>query len=373
MAPGSNGSMDTSGALLTIDLDALVANWRALRARHARGACAGVVKADAYGLGMAAVAPALARAGCTVFFVAHLDEGIALRALLPDADIHVLNGLLPGTGPVFAEHRLIPVLNSLAAIDEWRRFAAGHGNVPAADVHVDTGMRRLGLPPYELDAVADDPGRLAGMRLDSILSHLACADEPDHPLNAEQLGLFTAALSRLPRARRSFANSSGLFLEPEYHFDLGRPGIAVYGGNPVPGRANPMRQVVRLQGRILQVRDVDTPQTVGYGATYRVTEPGRVATVAVGYADGYLRSLSSAGTAFVGNRPAPVIGRVSMDLITLDVSRVPDSAAVPGATVDLIGPANPVDDVAARAGTISYEILTSLGARYKRAYVGKGR
>ena len=362
------------GARLTVDLDAVVANWRQVSALVAPsgGRCAGVVKADAYGLGVAAVAPALARAGCTTFFVAHIAEGIALRSLLPQVEIHVLNGLLPGSEQAFAEHRLIPVLNSLGSLDAWRTFCRGRGTALPADLHVDTGMRRLGLPPSELDAVAADPSRLEGIRLAAIVSHLACADEPAHPMNAEQLAVYRAAVARLPAATRSFANSAGIFLGPDFHFDLARPGIALYGGHPIAGSPNPMRQVVRLQGRILQVRDVDTPQTVGYGATYRVVEPGRVATVAVGYADGYLRFLSNAGTAFIGEVPAPVIGRVSMDLITLDVSRVPEAETVPGGWVDLIGPRNPVDEVAAAAGTIGYEILTSLGRRYERVYRGGG-
>jgi len=361
----------TAGAVLTVDLAAIAGNWRRLEDKTGQGRCAGVVKANAYGLGMARVAPALARAGCRVFFVAHIEEGVALRALLPAADIHVLNGALPGTEAEIRDARLVPVLNSLGDIERWQAFCAKCGEMLAADVHVDTGMARLGLPPSEFAVLAAEPARLSGIRLSHVMSHLACADEPEHPLNGRQLADFRAALARLPRAAASFANSSGIFLGADYHFDLARPGIALYGGNPQPGRPNPMAQVVRLQGKILQVRDVDTPQTVGYGATHRFTGPGRVATVAVGYADGFLRALSNSGCGWFGDVRAPIVGRVSMDLITLDVGSVPPHLAAPGAMVDLIGPNSPIDDVAAAAGTIGYEILTGLGDRYHRVYVGE--
>lgn len=360
----------SSGAILTIDLGAVRANWQNLRDRLKGAECAGVVKADAYGLGLEPVAKTLAGAGCRVFFVAHLDEGIALRAALPKAEIHVLNGLLPGTAAEFAAHRVIPVLNSLQSIDEWRAFCRNRQSALTADIHVDTGMSRLGLPPGELDILAAEPARLDGLAPGYLMSHLACADEPDHPMNRRQLAAFVAVRRRLPLTRASLANSAGIFLGPDYHFDLARPGIAVYGGNPLPGGPNPMVQVVRLQGKILQVRGVDTPQTVGYGATHRFAGPARIATVAVGYADGFLRSLGNVGGAFVGEIRTPVVGRVSMDLITLDVTSVPEAQSQPGCLIDLIGPHGDVDAVATAAGTISYEILTSLGRRYYRRYVG---
>lgn len=360
-----------SGAVLTIDLAAICANWRQLRDRlHGGAACAGVVKADAYGLGMEPVVIALAAAGCRIFFVAHLDEAIRLRAALPEAEIHVLNGPPAGTAPEFAEHRLVPVLNSLADIEDWRRFCIAKGEALPADIHIDTGMSRLGLPPQELDILAGDPGRLDGIAPAYVMSHLACADTPDHPLNREQLDAFRRTRERLPLAKASFANSSGIFLGTDFHVDLARPGIALYGGNPAPETPNPMAQVVRLQGKILQVRDVDTPQTVGYGASHLVSGPARIATVPVGYADGFLRSLGNSGSGFFGDIEAPIVGRVSMDLITLDVTSVPESQCAPGNRVDLIGPRNAIDAVAERAGTISYEILTNLGPRYHRVYTG---
>ena len=361
-----------AGAILTIDLDAVAANWRQLRDRVHPATCAAVVKADGYGLGADRVAQALAAAGCTTFYVALIDEAVALRPFLPEAEIHVLSGPLPGTEPVFAEHRLVPVLNSLEQMERWAGFLAARGAPLAAGLHLDTGMRRLGLPPDELAVVVADHGRLAAAGVGYLMSHLACADEPEHPLNAEQRQAFADARAALPPLPASFANSPGIFLGADYHGDSVRPGVALYGGNPCAGRPNPMAQVVRLQGRILQVRDVDSLQTVGYGATHRVARKGRIATVAVGYADGYLRSLSNAGSGYVGDRRVPVVGRVSMDLITLDVSNVDEASSRPGALVDIIGPHNPVDAVAEAAGTISYEILTSLGHRYDRTYTGDG-
>ena len=360
-----------AGAILTIDLDAVADNYRRLCAELGAAACAAVVKADAYGLGMARVAPALARAGARTFFVAQLDEATALRAMFPvEVEIYVLNGL--GAGPVaeFQAGRVHPVLNSLGEIDAWAAAARAEGRALPAAVHIDTGISRLGLPDDELEVLAADRGRLAGIDLRYLLSHLACADRPEHPLNAEQLRRFRAARARLPDAPASLANSSGIFLGADYHLDLARPGVALYGVNPTPGQPNPMRQVVRLQGKILQVREIDASRTVGYGATHRAAGPTRIATVAVGYADGYLRSLSNRGSAWLGDRRVPVVGRVSMDLITLDVTGASAEAARPGAFVDLIGADLSTDEVAEAAGTIGYEILTSLGRRYHRVYRG---
>lgn len=363
-------SKEHSGGVLTIDLAAIGDNWRNLRDRLNGIPCAGVMKADAYGLGTVPVAKALAAAGCETFFVAHLDEGIRLRGALSDAEIHILNGLLPGTADDFAEHRLIPVLNSPENLAEWHQFCLARNQPFPADLHLDTGMARLGLTPAEAGRLADDPEPLRGIGLKYLMSHLACAEERDHPLNKEQLIQFRNLLARLPAAAASLANSSGIFLGADYHFDLARPGVALHGVNPIPGQPNPMAQVIRLQGKILQVRDVDTPQTVGYGATHRFAGPSRIAAVAVGYADGFLRSLSNSGTGYVGDIAVPIVGRVSMDLITLDVSAVPPSQCAPGGMIDLIGPHNPVDAVADAAGTISHEILTCLGRRYHRVYLG---
>ncbi len=369
----SAGGAARAGAILTIDLAAVQANFRAL-AKRAAGACAAVVKADAYGLGAAHVAPALARAGAGTFFTALLDEAIAVRHCLarvrPTPAIYVLNGLADGTAADFLGHDVYPVLNSLGEINAWAESARATGRTLPAAIHIDTGMNRLGLPAPEADVLATEPDRLIGIDVRLVMSHLACADEPDHPLNSEQLTAFTAARTRLPTAPASLANSSGIFLGVPYHFDLVRPGAALYGVNPTPGRTNPMRQVIRLQGKILQVREIDAPLTVGYGATHRAAGPTRVATVAVGYADGFLRSLSDHGSARIGGQQVSLIGRVSMDLSTFDVTRVPREAAHPGALIDLIGADLGIDDVADAAGTIGYEILTALGHRYHRVYSG---
>jgi len=351
---------ELAGLLLTVDLDAVAGNWRLLCDRLSKP-CAGVVKADAYGLGLGPVARTLAAAGCTTFFVALAEEGLRLRRILPEARIFVLTGAMPGTERVLTEARLIPVLNTLEQAAAWLAHApadAPHG------LHVDTGMSRLGLPPEDIDALP------AGFAPCLVMSHLACADDPGHPLNAAQLAAFTQARQRFPTAEASLANSSGVFLGTGYGFDLGRPGIALYGGNPTPGAPNPMRQVVTLEARILQVRHVDTPLTVGYGATHQCEGGTRLATVAAGYADGVHRALGNVGKGILGDQSVPMVGRVSMDLIVFDVTAVPAGLARPGQSITLIGPSHTADDLAAEAGTISYEILTSLGHRTARTYVG---
>lgn len=362
-----------AGAILSIDLDALKSNWRACAAQvGANVETAAVVKAGAYGIGAERAAQALRNAGCKTFFVATIDEGIQLRESLGAGPaVHIFNGLMDGAERDFTHHDLIPVLNSLGEVDAWRAFCTGVGEPLACDLHIDTGMARLGLPSDEIQKVIDNPDHLTHLKLDTILSHLTVSEITDHPNNTEQLAAFRDVLSHMPPARASFANSSAIFLGPEFHFDVTRPGVALYGVNPTHGQPNPMAQVVRLQAKILQVRTIDTPQTVGYGATHTALGLERIATVSMGYADGYSRHLSNAGLAYIGNHKAPVVGRVSMDLITLDVSTVPEDLCRVGMLVDMIGPNNPVDDVAERAGTIGYEILTSLGSRFHRVYVGE--
>ncbi|MFN4087662.1 MAG: alanine racemase [Alphaproteobacteria bacterium] len=361
-------------AVLTIDLDAIGANWRLLRGRLAGVPCAAVVKADAYGLGLTRVAPALAAAGCDTFFVAQLQEGVALRALLPKATIGILAAPVAGFEADYAASRLLPVLNGLGDVEAWGRFARDRA-APPAILQLDTGMCRLGLSPAEVGAIASDPDLLAGIRPAWVMSHLACADEPEHPQNGEQLRRLRAALRQLPppfaTAPVTFANSSGIFLGPDWHFDLGRPGYALYGGNPLPGGPNPMRPVVGLEARILHVRTIDRRESVGYGASAAV-EPGtRLATLAVGYADGWFRSFGGRGAVLVAGKPAPLVGRVSMDLIVIDVTQT-EPQPRPGDTAVLIGPGRDIDVAADEAGTIGYELLTALGTRYVRAYAGTG-
>jgi alanine racemase len=366
-----------AGAELTIDLDAIAANWRSLSARLEVGARAGaVIKADAYGLGAEKVAPALHAAGCRDFFTASLDEAIALRAVLSDCRIAVFFGPAPGEAGEYACHRLIPVLNHLGQVEAWRNEVperAGNGSCSVM-LHVDTGMSRLGLPPEEAARLAAEPERLLGLEVCAVMSHMACADEPAHPMNGEQLNAFRNTLDALrrhvPTAEASLANSSAIFLGGEYHFDLARPGAALWGLNPTPEKPNPMAEVVRLQGKIMQVRRVDSLRSVGYGAAHVVTRPSRIATVPVGYADGFLRSASNRASGYVRGVRVPVVGRVSMDMLMLDVTDLPEEHARVGETVDLIGGPHSADALAAEAGTIGYEILTSLGRRYRRRYVG---
>lgn len=357
-----------AGGILEIDLGAIVANWRLLATKAAPAQCAAVVKANGYGLGAAPVAKALRAAGCRLFFVATLDEGVGLRgALGEEAEIAVLNGPLPGTAEEFGAHGLIPVLNEPGQIDQWTKLAEERGGLPAI-LHVDTGMSRLGLSAREFVAFSDDLSHLKAIRWRLLMSHLACADTPEHELNETQRRRFESTRPRLPEVPASFAASSGIFLGPGYHFDLVRPGAALYGVNPQPGQPNPLHSVVRLYGKILQIREIDRGESVGYGAAHIMDSPGRVATVAIGYADGWLRSLSQRGCGHIAGTRVPLLGRVSMDLLTFDVSAVAPALTQPGAMIELLGESYGVDAAAADAGTIGYEILTALGSRYHRIY-----
>ncbi len=353
-----------AGTVLEIDLGAVVANWRLLAAKTAPAACAAVVKANGYGLGAVPVARALLRAGCRKLFVATLDEGLALReALGAEPEIAVFNGPLPGSAADFAAARLIPVLNDPGQIAEWAAVAAPDKPLPI--VHIDTGMSRLGLSPSEFEQSLD---RVAAIGASMLISHLACAETPEHALNAAQRARFLAARQRLPALKASLAASSGIFLGREFHFDLVRPGAALYGVNPRPGAANPMRPVVRLSAKIVQVRKIDRGESVGYGAAHIMDGPGLLATAAIGYADGWLRSLSHRGCGWLAGKRVPLLGRLSMDLATFDVSAVPPAELYPGNMIELIGDHYGVDAAAADAGTIGYEMLTALGARHHRVY-----
>jgi alanine racemase len=334
-----------------------------------------VVKADAYGLGMAAVAPALARAGCKTFFVATLGEAEELRGLLPGVTIYVLAGLQQDTAPVYRRLELRPVLNSADEIEEWAAFSkSARARLPAA-IHIDSGMNRLGLSAAEVEAVAGAKSSWNAFELALVMSHLACSDEPEHAKNEVQRKAFDAFRAKLPKAAASLANSAGILLGRAYHYDLVRPGIALYGGKASHAAAGRFARVVQLAGRVLQVRNVPPGETVGYGATRTLKRPSRVATIAVGYADGVFRALSVADKreglqVHFGSHPAPLIGRVSMDLITVDVTDVPRELARRGAWVELIGTHVAAHEFAAHAGTIDYEVLTNLGRRALRRYLG---
>lgn len=364
-------------AVLRIDLAALRANWAQLNRVSGRAECAGVIKADAYGLGLEPIAGALTREGCRTFFVATLDEGRRARSVQPGAAIYVLDGLLPGAEDYYAGFDMRPLLSSLEEIREWGAFCRSHKRRLPAAIHIDTGMNRLGMPPVEVDKLAAAPELLQPFELSLVMSHLACADEPDNAMNENQRTHFDRLRAKLPPAPASLANSGGAFLGPDYHYDLVRPGIALFGGRALEGRPNPMQTVVRLSARILQVRDVPRGAVVGYGATYRVERSSRIATVACGYADGFLRALSGptghpGPAGYIGPYPVPVVGLVSMDLITVDVTDVPGELARRGAWVEVMGARVTVDDLTDRAGTVGYELLSRLGRRVHRVYEDGG-
>ena len=357
---------DAAGAILTVDLNALQANYRILDEASGSATCGAVVKANAYGLGIGPVARALHRAGCRHFFVAHLGEGEALRALLDDVEIQVLHGANAGTEDRFREHRLIPVLNRLAQVDAWRQNGGG-----PAGLHLDSGLARLGLSGPELETLAAEPDRLAGIELRLISSHLASGETPDAASNPQQRAAFEAKRALLPAAPASLVASSGIFLGPEYHYDAVRVGVALHGVNPTPEQSNPMRQVVTLEAKILTVREIDRGEGVGYGLTWRAPGRRRIATVSMGYADGYIRTLGNVAEAVIQGRRVPVVGRISMDLITLDVTEVADGALEFGAPVEMIGATIGLDELAEAGDTIAYELLTGLGPRLHRAYLGE--
>jgi alanine racemase len=325
-------------AILTIDLAAIAENYRLLAGKVAPTECAGVVKADAYGLGVAQVAPALWQSGCRTFFVAAFAEGVALRDLLPDATIYVLNGSHGVDAKEFAVAQLRPVLVNRHEIDAWLRSSDDKGDARFG-LHIDTGMARLGMPPDEFDTLVGDRDTVGRLHPSLVMSHFACADTPDHPLNREQARRFRDALGRLKLsngATRSLAASSGIFLGSESAFDLVRPGAALYGIAPLQNQPNPMRQVVRLQAKILQVRRVDAGSAVGYGATHRFVRQSRLATIGVGYADGFMRSLSNRGSAYIGERRAPIVGRVSLPMFRSTKRRSEPGSTSLGSTIPSI-------------------------------------
>lgn len=376
---------DSFAPVLTVDIGALLANYRLLSATVAPGHCGAALKADAYGVGAAMVAPHLKRAGCEHFFVATVDEGLSLRQMLRTGRIYLLNGLPPGAERDIAQGELIPILNSLPEIERWQAFTRATAPRPAG-LQFDTGLNRLGLGPEDALRLIGDPHLLDGLEIGLVMSHLACADDPEHPQNRAQLARFREIADNLKIPSRadgragtrggaqkpllSLAASSSIFLGTDYHFDLSRPGAALYGINPVLGARNPLRPVIRLQAKILQLREVDLNMTVGYGASHQVRGPSVLATIGVGYADGIFRSLGNRGAVFVAGQRAPIVGRISMDLVTIDVGHLPRAVLQPGMSVDLIGPEQSIDDLARDAGTIGYEILTNLGARFQRRYTG---
>jgi alanine racemase len=363
-----------TGGVLTIDLVAIEINWRALARQIVTVECAAVVKADAYGCGLEPVTTRLARSGCKTFFVADLAEARRVRAVAREAVIYVLNGVTPAGASAFAELHARPVINSLTELAEWDAFVSANNWRGGAALHVDTGMNRLGITVEEASALAprvqnDNHG------ITLLMSHLACAEDSHHPLNEKQIKLFRDIRMMYRGIPASLANSSGIFLGNSAHCDLVRPGAALYGVNPTPSRPNPMRSVVELTGRIMQIRNLVRGDPVGYGATWTARRATRLAVVSVGYADGILRSASASdrhrgGKALVAGKPCPFVGRVSMDSICVDITDLPEGAARRGDTVALLDEKIGVNDLAAAAGTIGYEILTGLGRRCQRIYLG---
>jgi len=364
----------TATGILTVDLDAIVANWRKLEKTAVPAECAAVIKADAYGCGVDPVARALAAAGCKTFFVATLGEAGAVRAALPSTVIYVLDGFFQNSGDAYAKIDARPVIGDLNELAEWDVFCRRTGWTGGAAIHIDTGMNRLGLTITEAQGIV--PRINAGDHgITLVMSHLACAESLNHPLNAEQVAGFREIASLFSGVPASLSNSSGVFLGAQFQFDMVRPGSALYGVNPTPEADNPMQPVVELKARIVQIRNVERGESVGYGGTWTTRRPTRLAIVSAGYADGYFRSGgSNDGTrgaeVVVAGKRCPVAGRISMDLMAIDVTDLDKNAVRRGHMVTLIGEGITVDELAHHFGTIGYEVLTNLGRRYARVYKG---
>ncbi|KXV72717.1 alanine racemase [Acetobacter cerevisiae] len=358
-----------AGAVLTIDLAAIAANYRLLDARTPGALCAAVVKSDAYGLGAAQVAPVLEQAGARHFFVAHVDEGLALRQWVsPSVQITVLHGARPEAAEDCVQSGLRPVLNSLEQVSQLQALADKLGRPLDAALQLDTGMSRFGLSGADVRTLVHEPERLRGISLSLIMSHLACADTPENPANAEQLQTLQTYAALLPKAPLSLAASSGIFLGQAFHQSLVRPGAALYGIAPNTSGPNPLAPVLKLQAHILQIRQLSKGDRVGYGLTWQADGPRRVATIATGYADGFARQGAGKGCAWFGGQRLPILGRISMDSMTVDISHIPEGLITADDTVDLLNASYGVDAVAEAEGTIGYEVLTSLGRRYHRVY-----
>jgi alanine racemase len=366
---------DLAGAVLTVDLAAIRENWRRLAKLVGMAECGAAVKGDAYGLGIAPVARALWDAGCRSFFVARPKEGEELRGHLPEAVIYVLDGLFAGQAEFYAKLDLRPALIAIEEAREWASFGRVYGRKLPCALHIDTGINRLGFSMAEFARLLEDNFTMEGLNLTLVMSHLACADEPAHPLNASQRDAFASVRRQLSGVPASLANSSGIFLGPGYTHDLVRPGIALYGGNPLPGKPNPMLPAVHLEATIMQLRDVAAGETVGYGATWRATRMSRIAVLGAGYKDGIPRALSSReeqgpAQVVIAGRRCPVVGRVSMDMMAADVTDLPRDSVARATRAEILGRNIGADEAASWAGTISYELFTRLGRRYARLYSG---
>jgi alanine racemase len=360
--------------LLTVDLAALTVNWKTLAKRAGKARCAAVVKADAYGIGLEHAGQALAKAGCDTFFVATFDEALRLRTILPMVTIYLLNGLNPGSAELVCGIDVRPVLGSMAEIEEWEAHADETGEEAPAAIHIDTGMNRHGISLAEAESIA--PKLVTDeytFKPALVMSHLACADEPSHELNKQQIEAFGAIIKKFPGIPASLCNSAGLLAFPEAHFDLVRPGVSLYGGRALNAGDNPMQPVVKLQARVVTVREAKAGMTVGYGARLKLPRDSRLAIISAGYADGIFRAAGSSDNkkgaeAIVAGTRCNIAGRISMDLLAVDVTDVPAGKVKRGDLITLLGDGITVDDFAAHARTIGYEVLTSLGRRWKRLY-----
>jgi alanine racemase len=376
LSPEANqaAALASSTGVLTVDLDAIIANWRKLEKTAVPAECAGVVKANAYGCGVEQVSRALAAAGCKTFFVATLDEAAALRAALPQAAIYALDGFFQNSGEAYAKIDCKPVIGDLNELAEWDVFCRRSGWSGGAAIHVDTGMNRLGLTIAEAQGIiprinAGDHG------ISLIMSHLVAAEQLNNSVNARQLTVFREIASLFSGVPASLSNSSGVFLGAQFQFDMVRPGAALYGVNPTPEADNPMQPVVELKARIVQIRNIERGETVGYGGTWTARRPTKLAIVSAGYADGYFRAASAndgtrGAEVVVAGKRCPVAGRISMDLMAVDITDLPANAARRGHLVTLLGEGITVDELAHHFGTIGYEVLTSLGSRFTRVYKG---
>jgi alanine racemase len=373
-------NLTNATGVITVDLAAVAGNWRALAAKVGPAECSAVVKADAYGLGAARVIPALVNAGCKTFFIATPSEAETARKLAPKAAIYALDGLVGDDGKAFAALGVTPVLSTLDDVATWSALAKARGAKLSAGLHIDTGLNRLGLPSRDVRRLNGDRSLLAGIDVTLVMSHLASADNPADAKNRDQLLAFETLSGLFPRVPRSLAASDGLMLGPNYHFDLVRPGYALYGGQASLSNKAPVKAAVTVSARILSVCDVAPGETVGYSATWRAKRPSRIATIAAGYADGVPRSASgpdgrtssagsSGGNVMIAGKLVPIVGRVSMDLITVDVTDLAPGSAKPGDFAKLIGDGLSIEDAGFASGTIGYEMLTRLGPRFARLWV----
>jgi alanine racemase len=361
-----------SRPVLKIDLGAVVANYKSLSKKAGSAEVGASVKADAYGLGAKAVGQALHAAGCRTFFVAHAAEGKDLRKYIgPDADIYTLSGATPeGIKSLLAAH-LKPVLNSLAQARLWADAIADLGAPPRAALHFDTGINRLGVPREEIEAFAGDKDFYDSLNIELIMSHLACSSLTDHPMNREQLKRFKDIATRFPKTKLSLANTGGVYLGPDYHFDMVRPGIGLYGGSATDKPSiEHIHRAVSLHAPILQIKNVKSGETIGYNASFVAKKNMKIAIASVGYADGLPVRLSASNTsnggfAHISKTTVPIVGRVSMDYIALDITNLKNQVEI-GEMAVFLGA--DLDAQAARAGTINYELLTHLGSRCKRVY-----